>query len=72
MDLSQIFDKEMNADAGPAMGIWTRNATSLRPSPCASVQGSLRAKQLVLGDHKDENNPYQWDWVWQNLLGDVD
>jgi hypothetical protein len=44
----------------------------LRPSPYASVQGSLRAKQMVLGDHKDQANPYHWDWVRENLPGDDD
>jgi hypothetical protein len=72
MDLSQTFDKEMNMDAGPAVGAWMQNAMGLRPSPYTSIQGSLRAKQMVLGDHKDESNPYHWEWVQDNLLGDVD
>jgi hypothetical protein len=72
VDLSHIFDKEMNTDAGPAVGVWTRNAMSLRPSPYVSVQGLLRAKQMVLEDHKDKGNPYHWEWVQQNLPGDVD
>jgi hypothetical protein len=36
------------------------------------VQGSLRAKQLVLGDPKDKSIPYNWSWVQENLPGDAD
>jgi hypothetical protein len=70
VDLSQIMDNKINVGAGPAVGVWTRNATGLRPTLYASVQGLLRAKQMVLGDHKDKANPYHWEWVYQNLPGD--
>jgi hypothetical protein len=33
VDLSQIFDEEMNLEGGPTVGVWTRNAMGLRPSP---------------------------------------
>jgi hypothetical protein len=44
-------------------------------SPCmgvAKVLWVLRAKQMVLGNHKDESNPYHWEWVRENLPGDED
>jgi hypothetical protein len=63
VDLLQIFDDQMNGEDGPAVGVWTRNAMGLKPSPYAAVQGLLRAKQVVLGDPKDEKNSYQWEWV---------
>jgi uncharacterized membrane protein len=25
-----------------------------------------------LGDHKDEKNPYHWEWVQENMPGDED
>jgi hypothetical protein len=49
-----------------------RNAMGLRQSPYALVQGSLQAKQMVLGDQMDEKNPYHWEWVRQNLPRDED
>jgi hypothetical protein len=45
VDLSQIIDDKINSGTGPAVGIWMPNAMGLWPSPYASVQGSLRAKQ---------------------------
>jgi hypothetical protein len=54
------------------MGVWMRNLMGLRASPYALVQGSLQAKQMVLGDPKDEKNPYQWEWVCKNLPGNKD
>jgi hypothetical protein len=72
MDLSQIFDKEMNANEEPSVGMWTRNAMGLYPSPYTLVQGLLRAKQMVLGAHKDKKNPYHWEWAQENLPGDDD
>jgi hypothetical protein len=72
VDLSQIIDDEINSGTGPTVGVWTQNAMGLQPSPNASVQGSLRAKQMVLGDHEDKENPYHWEWIQNNLPGDKD
>jgi hypothetical protein len=72
VDLPQTFDDEMNSEEVPVIGVWAQNAMGLRPSPYASVQGSLHAKQMVLEDHKDLNNPYHWEWRQENLPRDED
>jgi hypothetical protein len=72
VDLSQIFDNEMSSNKWPEVGIWARNAMGLHPSPYALVQGSLRAKYMVLRNHKDKSNPYHLEWVQENLLRDDD
>ena len=70
VDLSQLFDEDNPENrAGPMVGSWMRNAMGLKSSPYNSVQGSLRAKRLVLGDPKDPNNPFCWDKVTTNLPG---
>jgi hypothetical protein len=53
IDIRMVYD-------GSKSGL---NAVGLQPSPNASVQGSLRAKQMVLGDHEDKENPYHWEWI---------
>jgi hypothetical protein len=72
VDLSQIFDKEINLEGGPVVSVWTRNAMGLRPSPYGSMQGSLEAKQLVLGDPKHKSNLYNCSWVRENMPQDAD
>jgi len=46
-----------------------RSAMGLKSSPYNLVQGSLRAKRLVMGDPKDENNHFAWHSVRLNLPG---
>jgi hypothetical protein len=41
-------------------------------NPSNTSTGTLQAKKMVLGDHKDKWNPYHWEWVCQNLPGDED
>ena len=70
VDLSQLFDENNPDDqAVPMVGAWMRNAMGLKSSPYNSVQGSLRAKRLVLGNPKDPSNPFSWDRVTTNLPG---
>ena len=70
VDLSQLFDeRNSKKQATPTVGAWMRNAMGLKSSPYNSVQGSLRAKRLVLGHPKDPNNPFGWNEVTTNLPG---
>ena len=70
VDLSQLFSDEEGENAGkPCVGTWKRNAMGLKSSPHNSVQASLRAKRLVLGDPSDPENPFAWDKVTLNLPG---
>jgi hypothetical protein len=39
----------------------------LRSSLYALVQGALQAKHLVLRDPTDDENPFQWDHIEENL-----
>ena len=62
-----MFPKMNGETACIVVGRWLRNAMGLRPSPYCSIQGGLRAKRVILGDPTDENNPFQWDKVTENL-----
>ena len=70
VDLSQLFpDEDLVGADDIVVGAWMRNAMGLKSSPYNSVQGSLRAKRLVMGNPKDENNPFAWHSVRLNLPG---
>ena len=71
VDLSQLFVDEREGGK-PCVGAWKRNAMGLKSSPYNSVQASLRAKRLVLGDPRDPDNPFAWDKVSLNLPGMAD
>jgi hypothetical protein len=66
-DLTQLFPDMKAGEASVVVARWLRNAMGLRNSPYASVQGALRAKHIALGDLKDDDNPFQWDHVRENL-----
>jgi hypothetical protein len=40
-----------------------------KPSPYQLVQGSSRAKEVIVGDHNDPSNVFMWDHIHVNLLG---
>jgi len=67
IDLTQLFPTLKAGEASVVVARWLRNAMGLRSSPYASVQGALRAKHIALGDPADENNPFQWDHIKENL-----
>ena len=69
IDLTQLYPNMKGGEASVMVARWLRNAMGLRSSPYASVQGALRAKHIALGDPADENNPFQWDRVIENLPG---
>jgi hypothetical protein len=52
------------------LGQWKRCAMGLRPSPYAGVKGALIARRTILGDRKDQGNPFRWDRVVLNQPGD--
>lgn len=73
VDLTQLFPKLKGEGLNSlVLGIWWRNVMGLIPSPHASVKGALRAKRIILGDHKNESNPFHWDRVETNLPGEAD
>jgi hypothetical protein len=48
---------------------WNRMAMGMSPSPwvCTRLLGWMM--EIVMGDHKDENNPFRWDDVIVNCPG---
>jgi hypothetical protein len=42
----------------------------LKPSLYASVKGDLRAKRIILGNRRDQSNPFHWEKVYANMPGD--
>jgi hypothetical protein len=70
VDLSQLFPEEVEAVTGMVLGRWSRNVMGLKPSPYASVKGALRAKRIILGDRREETNPFHWERVETNEPGD--
>ena len=48
---------------------WDRPAMGLTGSPYQSVQTATRGKRMILGNRKDQSNPFRWDSVELNLPG---
>ena len=67
IDLTQLFPNQDPNESQKVIGVWLRNAMGLRPSPYASIEGGLRAKRIIIGNHKDKNHAYQWDHILLNL-----
>jgi hypothetical protein len=71
VDLSKLFPEEVKDVTGQILGVWSRNAMGLKPSPYASVKGALRAKQVITGDRRVlRSNPFHWETVETNMPGD--
>ena len=51
---------------------WDRPAMGLTGSPYQAVQTATRAKRLILGDRRDQNNLFRWDSIIINAPGDKD
>eukprot|EP00536_Pseudo-nitzschia_multiseries_P004073 jgi/Psemu1/9200/gm1.9200_g len=67
VDLSQLLDSA--PDESRATGVWMCNTMGLKSSPYHSVQGSLWAHRIILGNPWDPKNSYTWDWMRLNLPG---
>ena len=48
---------------------WNRAAMGLRSSPYQAVQAMTFAEEVILGEPRDETNPFRWDRVRLNLPG---
>jgi hypothetical protein len=70
VDLSQLLLEEVRDVMGQILGVWSRNAMGLKPSPYGSVKGVLRAKPVITGDWKIKSNPFHWEKVAMNMPGD--
>ena len=68
IDLSQLFPNEdVDGADDLVVGCWMRNAMGLSPSPYSSVQGSTRAKRVIMGNPRDDINPFAWHSFRLNL-----
>jgi hypothetical protein len=67
IDITQLFPMLKAGEASVVIARWLHNAMGLQSSPYALVHGALRAKHLVLGDPIDDENPFQWDPIEENL-----
>ena len=71
IDLSQHFSELTKDQAQMYVGVWLRNTMGLSPSPYASIQGALWAKQIIttelMGHCHEEQNAYEWEHILENL-----
>jgi hypothetical protein len=49
---------------------WTRLLMGFRSSPYLATQQLLKANNYLMGDRRDENNPFHWTQIVLNLPGD--
>jgi hypothetical protein len=49
---------------------WTRLLMGFRPSPYLATQQLLKANNYLMGDRRDEANPFHWTRIVLNLPGD--
>jgi hypothetical protein len=70
VDVSGIFREKGKEDDRWHYVTWDRPAMGLLGSPpYTCFQGACRAKRVMLGDRKSEENPFCWDTVVMNLPG---
>ena len=72
VDLSQLYPEQSCGEEGKdstVTGAWMRSAMGLKTSPYNAVQGSQRAKRIILGDPRDPLNPFHWATIKLNLPG---
>ena len=69
VDLSQLYPEECDGKDSTVTGAWMRSAMGLKTSPYNAVQGSQRAKRIILGDPRDPLNPFHWATIKLNLPG---
>jgi hypothetical protein len=71
VDLTVHFPEERPESYGatPLWEAWARPPMGIRPSPYQAVQGALVVKRLALGDPRDNDNVFQWQWLDLNLPG---
>lgn len=51
---------------------WTRLLMGFRPSPYLATQQLLKANNYLMGDRREESNPFHWSKIVLNLPGDPD
>ena len=69
IDLADLFP-ELDAEGKrQVFAMWITNAMGLKNSPVNSVQGVTVAKYHILGNPKEETNPFSWFAVISNLPG---
>ena len=69
VDLSQLYPEQCEEKDSTVTGAWMRSAMGLKTSPYNAVQGSQRAKRIILGDPRDPLNPFHWATIKLNLPG---
>jgi hypothetical protein len=51
---------------------WTRTLMGFKPSPFTCTQTFSWSEEAIIGDRRDEENPFYWDKVVLNLPGTLD
>ena len=69
VDLSKLYPDQCEEKDSRVTGAWMRSAMGLKTSPYNAVQGSQRAKRIILGDPRDPLNPFHWATIKLNLPG---
>jgi hypothetical protein len=68
VDIGPILENN-NAEFADRWWHWCRNAMGFTSSPYNSIKMSLVAEEVILGDRKDPENPFQWSHIELNLPG---
>jgi hypothetical protein len=59
-------------DGNTLWEVWDRAAMGVKSSSYQAVSGLSVAEELIQGDHLDEGNIFQWDYVRLNFPGSED
>jgi hypothetical protein len=70
-DMSALFPELIKGGDSGVYVAWERYTMGLMGSPYGCYQGVIRAKRVVLASRKDGGNPFHWDTVVLNFLGDM-
>ena len=69
-DLQEYAGVDVREIGGAKWERWERTLMGIRTSPYVCTQTFGWGEDAIRGDHKDRDNPFKWDSVRMNLLGD--
>ena len=71
-DWGAVFAPHPSAREGPAVGTMEQDGHGDSLFPICNDEKKLWGVEVIIGDRKDESNPFNWDSVVQNCLGTND
>ena len=69
VDVTPYYNEVMKGEHKKLWLVWSRLIMGFSPSPYLATQQLLRAHHFLIGDRRDESNPFHWERIVLNLPG---